>query len=177
MIVIAKIIQFNTKKIVDSNNWFLRLFDKTMSRRYHSLNYDWTFLSQNSCSNATIFLAHRNRIRIDFDFEFQQIDNENATKLSRFQLTNCNFIMREIKFFVYDLIVIQNRVNDKIILLLRFIERQFDEFRFVSKRKHAFFFIDRFAWSRTIRKKKIALWTTKLSHEYRKNDESWNKFF
>ena len=125
MIVIAMIIQFNTKKIVDSNNWFLRLFDKTMSRRYHSLNYDWTFLNQNSCQNATIFFAHRNWIRINFDFEFQQIDNEHWTKTFDFQLTNCNFILREIKFFAYDLIAHSNRVNNKIVLLLRFIERQF----------------------------------------------------
>ena len=124
MIVIAMIIQLSTRKIVDSNNWFLRLFDKTMSRRYYSLNYDWTFLNQNLCQNATIFFAHRNWIRIDFDFEFQQIDNENWTKTFDFQLTNCNFILREIKFLAYDLIAHSNRVNSRIVLLLRSIERQ-----------------------------------------------------
>ena len=137
MIVIAMIIQLSTREIVDSNNWFLRLSDKTVSRRYHSLNYDWTPLSQNSCQNATIFLAHRSWIRIDFDPEFQQIDNEDLTKASDFQLTNCNFILREIKSLAYDLIARSNRVNSRVVLLLRSIERQFVSSRFA--REHALF--------------------------------------
>ena len=71
-----------------------------------------------------ILLAHRNQIWINFDFEFQQIDEKVFAKTQKFQLTNCNFILREIKSFANDLIARRNRVNDKIILLLRFTERQ-----------------------------------------------------
>ena len=142
MIVVAMIIQFNTKKIVDLNNWFLRLFDKTMPRRYHSLNYDWTFLNQNLCQNAMILFAHHNRIRINFNFKFQQIDNEIFAKTRKFQLTNCNFILREIKFFANNLIARRNHVNDKIILLLQFIERQFYNRLNFSRQKHWTFFIN-----------------------------------
>ena len=142
MIVAAMIIQLNMKEIIDSDNWFLRLFDKTMPRRYHLLNYDWTSLNQNSCQNAMILLAHRNRIWINFDFEFQQINNETFAKTRKFQLTNCNFILREIKSFADDLIARRNCINDKIILLLRFIKRQFYNCLNFSRREHWAFFIN-----------------------------------
>ena len=140
MTVVAMIIQLNTKKIVDSNNRFLRLSDKTVSRHYYSLNYNWTFLSQNSCQNAMILSAHRNRIRIDFNFESQQINEKVFAKTRRFQLTNCNFILREIKSLANDLIAQRDRVNDKVILLLRFTERQSRNRLNFFQRKHSAFF-------------------------------------
>ena len=124
MTVAAMIIQLSTREIVDSNNWFLRLSDKTVPRHYHSLNYDWTSLSQNSCQNAMILPAHRSRIRINFGSESQQIGEKVFAKARRFQLTNCNFILREVKFLANDLIARRGRVSDRVILLLRSTKRQ-----------------------------------------------------
>jgi hypothetical protein len=39
MTVAATVIQLSTRGTVDSDNWFLRLSDRAVPRRYHLLDY------------------------------------------------------------------------------------------------------------------------------------------
>ena len=49
------------------------------------------------------------------------------------QLMDCNFTMRGVKSLAYDLVVPPGRVNNRVVLLLRFIERQPARPRFLQR--------------------------------------------
>ena len=138
MTVTAMVIQLSTRGTVDSDNWFLRLSDKAVPRRYHPLDYGWTPLSQNPCQNAAIFPAHRSWIRIGFGPESQQVGNGSPAETPCLQLTDCNFTLRGVKSLAYDLVAPSGRVSGRVALLLRSAERQpVSRPRFVSGSTHS----------------------------------------
>jgi len=67
--------------------------------------------------------AHRSRIRIGFGPEPQQAGDGPPGKTPGVQPADCNFTMRGVKSLAYDLVVRDGRVNSRVALLLRAIER------------------------------------------------------
>ena len=67
--------------------------------------------------------AHRSRIRIGFGPEPQQAGDGPSGETPGGQPADCNFTMRGAKSLAYDLVVRRGRVNSRVALLLRAIER------------------------------------------------------
>ena len=76
--------------------------------------------------------AHRSRIRIGFGPEPQQAGDGSPGETPGVQPADCNFTMRGVKSLAYDLVVRDGRVNSRVALLLRAIERNPSTSRFFS---------------------------------------------
>ena len=67
--------------------------------------------------------AHRSRIRIGLGPEPQQVGAGPSGETPGAQPADCNFTMRGVKSLAYDLVVRRGRVNSRVGLFLRAIER------------------------------------------------------
>ena len=76
--------------------------------------------------------AHRSRIRIGFGPEPQQAGDGSPGETPGGQPADCNFTMRGVKSLAYDLVVRRGRVNSRVALLLRAIERNPPTSRFFA---------------------------------------------
>ena len=77
--------------------------------------------------------AHRSRIRIGFGPEPQQVGDGPPGETPGAQPADCNFTMRGVKSLADDLVVRDGRVNSRVALLLRAIERNPSTSRFFHR--------------------------------------------